>query len=55
MSREQAEALAQQYGINYYDTSSKLNIGLIDSFEDLFEQSYKSKFNVGGGGGGFVN
>ena len=36
--------MAQQYGIRYFETSSKHNIGLDDAFEDVIEQAYKSKF-----------
>ena len=29
--------LAGTYGINYFETSAKANIGLDDAFEDIFE------------------
>ena len=41
VSKEEADAIANQYGINYYETSAKANIGLQATFEDIFEQSYK--------------
>ena len=44
VSREEAEELAQQYGIHYHETSAKANQGLKETFEDIFEQSYKSRF-----------
>ncbi len=44
VSRAEAEELAQQYGIHYHETSAKANLGLKETFEDIFEQSYKNKF-----------
>ena len=44
VTKEEAQALADQYGISYYETSAKLNVGLEEAFEDLFEKSYTSKF-----------
>lgn len=36
--------MANQYGIGFYETSAKNNIGLGEAFEDVIEQTYKSKF-----------
>ena len=44
VTKEEAEELAKQYGIHYHETSAKANIGLKETFEDIFEQSYKNKF-----------
>ena len=44
VTRAEAEELAQQYGIHYHETSAKANLGLKETFEDIFEQSYKNKF-----------
>ena len=32
-----AKQLSQQYGINYYETSAKKNLGLKECFDDIFE------------------
>ena len=32
-------------GYPYYETSAKKNIGLRETFEDVFEQSFANKFN----------
>ena len=44
VTREEAQELANQYGIHYHETSAKANIGLKETFEDIFEQSYKNRF-----------
>lgn len=44
VSREQGELLAKQYGIGFYETSAKMNLGLQEAFEDVIEQTYKTKF-----------
>ena len=44
VTKEQGELMAEQYGIRYFETSSKHNIGLDDAFEDVIEQAYKSRF-----------
>ena len=46
VTKQEAELLAKQYGINFHETSAKANIGLTETFEDIFEQSYKNKFLV---------
>ena len=44
VTREEAEQMAQKFGISYHETSAKANIGMSESFEDIFEQSYRNKF-----------
>jgi len=44
VSKEQGELLAKQYGIGFYETSAKQGIGLHEAFEDVIEQTYKTKF-----------
>ena len=44
MSAAEAQDLANQYGINFHETSAKADIGLKETFEDVFEQSYTNKF-----------
>ena len=36
--------LADQINISFHETSAKANIGIKDTFEDIMESSYKSKF-----------
>ena len=44
VTQQEAQALADQYGIHYHETSAKANQGLTEVFEDIFEQSYANKF-----------
>ena len=37
VSKEQGELLAKQYGIGFYETSAKQNLGLMEAFEDVIE------------------
>ena len=48
VTKQEAEDLASQYGINFHETSAKADIGLKETFEDIFEQSYKNKFITNG-------
>ena len=44
VSKKEAEDLAKTFGITFFETSAKANIGLQEAFEEIFEQSYKNKF-----------
>ena len=44
VTEAEAQELARQHGIEYHEASAKANIGLKETFEDIFEQSYKNKF-----------
>mmetsp|Transcript_32423 Transcript_32423/g.49602 ORF Transcript_32423/g.49602 Transcript_32423/m.49602 type:complete len:146 (+) Transcript_32423:59-496(+) len=35
--RQKAEQTAKQFGINYYETSAKANLGLAECMDDIFE------------------
>ena len=37
ITKEMGQSLASTYGINYFETSAKANIGLEDAFCDIFE------------------
>ena len=37
VTTEMGKDLAKQYGINYFETSAKMNIGLTEAMEEIFE------------------
>ena len=37
VTKEEAVELAAQYGFHYWETSAKANLGLKETFEDIFE------------------
>ena len=41
------EDLASKFGLNYFETSAKMNMGIKECMNDIFEQtiSYKFKLN----------
>ena len=44
VTKEEAEQLAKQFNLNYFECSAKANIGLAECFLDIFENSYKNKY-----------
>ena len=45
VSYQEAETLAKQNGMKYYDTSAKTDLNVTAFMEDLFGQVYNEKFN----------
>ena len=43
VSKERAEALANSFGVNYYETSAKANINIDECISDIIEQSMQRK------------
>ena len=43
---DEALKLANENGINCYETSAKTGQGLAECMDDIFEQSYRSKYNL---------
>lgn len=44
ISTEDAESLAKQNGLKYYETSAKENINITELFEEFMEDIYVAKF-----------
>ena len=47
VNKEQAELLALNHNLHYYETSAKQNINISECMEDIFEQSIQQKFSLG--------
>lgn len=43
VSTEQGQAMAKNYGINFYEASAKSNLNIAEAFEDLAKQVLKRK------------
>ena len=46
ISKKEAEELAAQYQMKYYEASAKQNIGVLECFETLFGQVYRKRFDI---------
>ena len=47
VTQQSAEQLASQYGISYFETSAKLNQGVDQAMESIFQQTINHKFKLG--------
>jgi GTPase SAR1 family protein len=52
VSRAEAEALARDYGINYFEASAKKGIGVEEAFRNIAEQVVERLSRDAGSGGG---
>ena len=57
MTDKDAEALAAEYGVSYYEASAKTNVNVAAAFEDLAAKIVRRKLAApsGGGAGGTSN
>ena len=46
VTTQQIKELAGQFGFNFHETSAKMDIGMKETFEDIFKQSYRNKFEA---------
>ena len=44
VSKEEAQKLSMSYGTTFHECSAKKNIGLKETFDDIFEQTYSKKY-----------
>ena len=47
VKKEQAESLALNNKMHYFETSARNNINIMECMEDIFEQSIMNKFDLG--------
>ena len=48
----EAEALAEEYGVKYYEASAKKNVNVATAFEELAAKIVRRKLAASGDGGG---
>ena len=46
ISKKEAEELANQYQMKYFEASAKKDMGIATFFEELMTQVYKKRFNA---------
>ena len=44
VSREEAQALADENGMKYFETSAKANINVKEAFQEMIDRVYQTKF-----------
>ena len=44
VTREEAEQIAREHGMKYYETSARSNINIQEAFSDMIDSVYQNKF-----------